>query len=47
MIRGEFDGARDGVDCPAENGFAGGPASITFLEFLGGDWFFAEGTVSG
>jgi hypothetical protein len=46
-VCGEFDGACNGVHCPTQDGFSGGPCSIALEKFLGGNWLFPNGAVGG
>ena len=44
-MRGQLDGALQGVDEPPQHNFAGGPAGIALVEFGQGDGFTPDGGI--
>ena len=44
-MRGQLNGALQGVDEPPQHNFSGGPAGIALVEFGQGDWFSPDGGV--
>ena len=44
-MRGQLNGAGNGVECPAQEGLISRPTGIAFAEFAGGDGFATLRTV--